>query len=140
METVSGKAKDNGKWSIEQDIEAAAKNGMEIIRTTPTTLLVDLDSNSHLPLFEKQFSLLKDALKLSEIERYRSKSGTNWHIVLSCAPLTIEKRLLFQCLLGSDRKREALGILMNADGVKNPSVLFKPVGAGGVTNEKREVA
>lgn len=123
---MSGKTKENGKWSIVEAIAQAESDGFTVIKTSPERLLVDLDGDDRLPLFDQQFELLKERFKLSEIERYRSKSGLGWHIVLRCAPLKTETRLLLQACLGSDLKREALGFLMFCDGIQDPSVLFKP--------------
>ena len=100
----------------------------EIIRSTDTTLLLDLDTGTQQDQYRYTLPHVSRAYKgLKESARWASKSGKGLHIVLSLAePMTVPERLLLQCSLGSDPKREMLGLRLFRAGVENPIMLFKP--------------
>jgi|SRR5580692_8343496 hypothetical protein len=120
--------KSNSKyeWNYSEAIAAAEKSGFEVVRSAEDRLLVDIDDTESLRHFKSAFAILKGHFVLKEVTRWRSKSGEGWHIVLSCKPCDFIMRVALQACLGSDRKREALALMMAADGEKDPSFLFKP--------------
>jgi hypothetical protein len=113
-------------WGIEHVIECAEKSGFEIVRSTETTLLLDLDDGASKDIYERVFRTIAPLFALQEIERWASKSGKGLHVVLSCKPMEAAQRIALQACLGSDKVRESLAIGMLIDGIKNPIVLFKP--------------
>jgi hypothetical protein len=110
---------------IEQAIMKAEQEGFYIIRSTDATLLVDIDSDTDLKIFQKTFAILKPLYKLSEITRWRSKAK-GWHIHLRCRPTSFSTRMGLQTMLGSDPIKEALSLKNYENGLVEPSVLFKP--------------
>ena len=114
------------EWGIEQAIEAAEKEGFEIVRATNTTLLLDLDDGQSQDTYKRVRRTIEGLFGLKEQDRWPSKSGEGIHVVLSCKPMVAAHRIALQACLGSDKVRESLVIGMLLDGVENPTVLFKP--------------
>lgn len=112
---------------FEQACELAEQEGFEVIRSSPTTLLLDLDDGMH--KYNEMRGMAKSLYGFVETARWWSKSGDGRHVVLtSTMELTMPERLLLQAALGSDPKREMLGLRLHREGVENCSVLFKPKG------------
>ena len=118
------------RWNIDIACERAEKDGMSVIRSTQTTLLLDLDDKVAVQTLEIMAPKLSALFSLVEQERWPSKSGIGVHVVLSCCEMKFPERVALQAALGSDRLREALAIAMFLDGKMEPSVLFKPRNAG----------
>ena len=106
---------------------AARRRGFEIIEGGPRTLLLDLDSDEALRTYEEMLDLAHQYFGAKEKERWRSKSGKGWHIILETdVSLIGAERIALQACLGSDLKRELLSVADFASGIEEPSVLFKP--------------
>ena len=114
------------EWHHARAIDVAERNGFEVVRTSPDRLLLDIDREDDLRKFATGKQLLESHFGLREISRWRSKSGKGWHIIMQCNPCDFTTRLLLHACLGSDLKREALGLMMQADGENEISFLFKP--------------
>ncbi len=114
------------EWTIEEAIADAEKSGFEVVRSTDTTLLLDLDDPAALAIFSMMMRRLERVFRLKEIARWRSKSKRGLHVLVECASMPFQARVALQSCLGSDPMREALAIAMALDGKENPSVLFKP--------------
>ena len=107
--------------------ERATADGFIVIRSTECVLLLDIDNGAAMDAYDALKMLAESLFGVEESERWRSKSGKGWHVVLkSPRPLSMTERLLLQCALGSDPKREMLGLHLHRMGVENCSVLFKP--------------
>jgi hypothetical protein len=117
------------EWRCEEAVSDARAKGFEVICAAPDRLLIDIDDTESKKHFQRSLGLLRGHFGLVEMERWRSKSGDGWHIVLRCNPCDFTTRIALQACLGSDRKREALALMMAKDGEPDPSYLFKPPNA-----------
>lgn len=116
-----------------EKINEMVNSGFEVTYTEPRKILLDLDT----PQAKKQFDLMLPMVSdyipggIIIIDRYTSKSGNGEHVVLETQQaLSLNDRLLFQCILGSDVKRELLSWanIQRADRLIDQyiSILFKP--------------
>jgi hypothetical protein len=117
------------EWKCADAVADAEKRGFSIIRSAQNLLLIDIDDADSKRHFERTLGLLRNHFGLKELQRWRSKSGKGWHIVVECTPCDFTTRIALQACLGSDRKREALALMMAMDGEFEPSYLFKPGGS-----------
>lgn len=128
----------------EQAIATCEANNCELIESTDTTLLCDLDDTESTDAFEARLDLLEEldlfgsGGSVDRVEKWRSRSGTGWHVLVTLsAPLSAERRVFLQALLGSDPKREALSLARIEGGMaaQDSILLFRP--RGGVITEVR---
>jgi hypothetical protein len=121
-----------------EDFKAASDEavaaGMTVVRSTPTTLLLDLDTSQQRDQYKVMFKRFNHLVKgANESDRWASKSGDGIHVVVTLPePRPIEDRLLFQAVLGSDPVREMLGLALLRAGEANPIMLFKPAAIASV--------
>lgn len=102
-------------------------DGFEVIPTASTLLLLDLDDRAALDTFEERKNLVCEVFPFIEEGRWVSKSGDGYHVVLRLKQrLAPAERLLLQVALGSDWKREVLGLQLVHNEVTPFSFLFKP--------------
>lgn len=115
----------------EKAIEAAKEGGFEIIESSPHKLLLDLDSEEAYKQLDERLNLLNKVTRYSfrKTEEWRSKSN-NWHVVLEEEmEFTIQERIMFELMLGSDPKRAIFSFTRSFDHHPNQcSLLFKPAG------------
>lgn len=117
----------NAAERVEDVIESAKQAGFEVIETDPHTLLLDLDSPQALALYEAMLAKFGEQFCLVEKQRWRSKSGKGWHVVVrSCVFLDPYERVAMQASLGSDPVRELLAVKYIAEDIQPFSFLFKP--------------
>lgn len=126
LETVEA-AQEYG-WCIDSAITEKINKGYSIIRSCPTKILLDLDSPTSIAAYETMLPVLTQRFCLGELDRYESSTPGHIHIVLLCRDLPFDTRLSIQMALGSDMKREALALLMHAEGIHEPSFLARPKG------------
>jgi hypothetical protein len=102
--------------------------GFEVIFGDPKHLLLDLDTDRDLNSYDNRSDDLLRMFGHFEIERYTSKSGRGWHVIVRLdEPIpNVLERIALQAALGSDPKREALSILRVRNGIAEPIRLFKP--------------
>jgi hypothetical protein len=105
----------------------------DIVYGDDRTLTVDLDTPEARESFATRLGFLQGIGVVPDrfhlVQRWTSKSGENEHVVVTLyEPLSAEKRILLQALLGSDLKREALSLAGVRMGRRNPIMLFKPRG------------
>jgi len=107
--------------------DQAEQHNCDILVATPTTLLLDLDTDEQYRAFLRNLDVLRRETSLVvSYEELKSRSG-NRHVVVSLAePLDITTRLLLQAVLGSDPVRELLSYLRARDNDPMPSLLFRP--------------
>lgn len=120
-------AQEGYEWNIEEAI-AACGDCLEVIRTRPDILLLDLDCETAHAQYKRNLSLLHKHFGLVEVDTYLSKSmkENHWHVVVKCDPCDITTRIALQLALGSDYRREGMALMMVKDGIDNPSFLYKP--------------
>jgi len=114
------------EWEIDAAVERAESDGFNVIRSTATTLLLDLDDGASFDRYRRVVRSMGPLYSLKEINKWRSKSLVGYHVVLSCKEMDFCQRVALQACLGSDPIREALAIAMHRDGKIDPSVLFQP--------------
>lgn len=108
----------------------ARELGVDVTLPGPTELQIDIDDQASLEAYNEMFPYVLQLLPhLKEVRRTTSRSG-NTHIYLDTreeAPLTAERRILLQALLGSDRKREFFSLLRVVQPVAEcpPTLLFE---------------
>lgn len=113
------------EWSLEESKVDARAQGCEVIDGTPTTLLLDLDSAQDLSQYGSLMQTCAERLGLKELSRWNSKCK-GMHVVVECSAMSARERVMLQAVLGSDRKRAVLGLMMIQDGIEEPNCLFKP--------------
>ena len=108
-------------------ISKATKAGFEVIRSSPTTLLLDVDTTSQETQFARMYIPFLEAYQPNgELEEWKSKGG-NIHMVLHMNnPLTVVHRIALETILGSDPQRSLFALLRVKKGVEEPGLLFKP--------------
>lgn len=118
---MSGNAAERVSDVIEQ-----AKANFDVVVTTPTSLLIDIDTAAQLKQYEQMMTRFSTEFGLTERERWKSKSGGT-HIVVDCDDcLDPKDRIALQACLGSDPVREILGIRHIDNGIEEFSFLFRP--------------
>lgn len=127
----------------EHAIAQAKEEGFKVYRGGRRRLLLDLDSEDDLFRYEQRLPKLQEILwpvsqnedalqhdwnvEVTEKKRWRSKSHTGWHVLLTLSrPLPLRERLLLQAILSSDPIRELYSLLRFWEGTKEPSLLFRP--------------
>jgi hypothetical protein len=111
---------------LEKDIQGALKRGFIVVRSTPKTLLCDLDSGAAEDQFWDNINQVDRFHQIIRIESWKSKSGKKHiHVELE-EGLEVPERLILQLMLGSDPMRELLGLQRYRNGCNEPSLLFKP--------------
>ncbi len=108
--------------------EIAILDGMTVVVGEPNRLLLDIDTAQRLAYYQGFADRVAEAIGgMREIERWTSKSGIGTHVVIeTLKPFTATQRLVIQAALGSDSLREVLGLALIADGLAEPSMLFRP--------------
>ncbi len=118
------------EYDQEKAVSKAKEEGFEIVESSPTTLLLDLDSQHAYDKLPKRIELMNKLFRwyVKKRDEWRSKSG-NWHVVCSIeVETTIYNRLWMEVCLGSDPKRSMIGFSHHLKDVRPGlcSVLFKP--------------
>ena len=116
--------------SLDKARVSAAESGLAVIEPQPDVLLLDCDSWQD----KLRASAMLDALGrlfggFEVIDRYKSKSGKGWHLVVKIGvQLTPIERVALQASLGSDGFREMLAVACIRNGVCEPSSAFQTAG------------
>jgi hypothetical protein len=109
--------------------EAARELKLDIVWPEPNELFVDLDDDASFACFKKQIELLGQFERGTWSEQ-RSRNGNRHVIVILERTVSNEERLMLQAMLGSDRKRELLGLKQLRAGLARSTCFFrKPVAA-----------
>jgi hypothetical protein len=112
--------------ALESAIMMAEVAGCDIIRSTPVTLLLDLDSSPQYCQFQDMLPILRGLFPISKVEMWDSRSkNTHVRITMSVS-LPIEARYALQSMLGSDPIKEILSLKRTVMGIREPSLLFRP--------------
>jgi hypothetical protein len=105
----------------------AAEKGQVMLVPGPREIFLDLDS----PEDRRYFKMALDTLQINgedfQLKSFtRSKTPGHFHaVVIAPFDLTPEQRMMFQMMLGSDRKREIWGWLRYRNGYEVPTALFE---------------
>jgi hypothetical protein len=108
--------------------EKAARFGCSIDYSDDYTLQLDLDGDEAYEVYLRQIALLQELelVRVHDSEARRSRTGNHHVIIKLLWPVPVERRILLQALLGSDRKREMLAFAGMLRGQENPVLLFRP--------------
>lgn len=128
---LRGLSEEEWKAYLEQTQEEACKKaeaaGLEVYKPTDKEITLDLDNEESEKTHESMRPLVESILPIKFKEEWRSKSGHKHVVYSSEIVLTPEQKLLAQACLGSDLKREILGLKRVMGGqTENVSLLFKP--------------
>jgi hypothetical protein len=124
-EIVPSEERIHYEWLLEKAIADAEKRGCIVVHSTPTLILLDMDTGASRDTFRNVYPTIQGKFNLQYLEEWKSQHG-NTHILVSCDPLPFTCRIAIAACLGSDPVREALAIAMFQDGLEEPSVLFRP--------------
>jgi hypothetical protein len=107
--------------------EFAAQQGQRMIVPGPRELFLDLDSTADVDYMKMAVDTLYVNGEPFVVKSLTpSKTAGHYHaIVVAPFDLTPEQRMLFQMMLGSDRKREIWGWLRYRKGYGVPTALFE---------------
>ena len=105
--------------------QMAEANGFTIVKGSGRELLLDLDTEQDIKDYEVTLALLKGLYSLEETARWPSKNGKT-HVILRTCRLSREERVMLQAVLGSDRKRAAICLLLCDEDDDEVSFLFRP--------------
>ena len=116
------------EMSREELCNKAAEEGFEVIFSDKYTLLIDIDDDEHLAMFNARIDRIKQEITdIESIEYYTSTSGEpHKHIIIKMKDeCDVLRRLFLQIFLGSDPVREYLSYLRHERGDKFPSLLLR---------------
>ncbi len=114
--------------TFDAEEKAAVLEGKLIVRSTPTTLLLDLDTPEDIQRYQDWLPwLIEKHIAISVEEVWASKTEGHMHAVVRLTrPFSFEARVALQLSLGSDRRREVLSLLRHANGIDEPCRLYRP--------------
>lgn len=117
-------------YSLENEqehIQEAESKGFEIVRNNSTKITCDLDGEEQLEIFKSRVGFLERKAFDPVVTISKSKNG-NYHAVIELSvPVPEELAIAIQACLGSDWKREMLGVLRQLNKQKDQvSLLFRP--------------
>jgi len=118
-----------------ESLAYAEEHNLTVVYPTASQVFVDIDSEEDLQFYEARLKILKAFFKrgpkedkVYEVSRTPSASGqpAHLHIVVEIGQGLLEhERLCIQGLLGSDPKRELLGLMYLRKGEVNTSRFFE---------------
>lgn len=122
----------NEDYSLRREytcIQEAKRAKMEIVRGDDHTLVFDLDSEEAYQTFRERVHFLEAKFGMIHLEVTKSKSG-NYHALATLDPTfpPVDPLLSFaiQACMGSDWKKEMLGVLRTVNYQHSDSLLFRP--------------
>jgi hypothetical protein len=125
--------------AFDEAIATAEREGLSIVRGTPDTLLLDLDTDQHKAQFAAMLPLIRSTVGVAKVvDEWVSRSGVGRHVVIKLdRQLTATERILLQMALGSDPEHELLSLTTGIwEGNTEPTVLFRPACPAPVKEEK----
>jgi hypothetical protein len=128
---MSGDATTNpSKMAFEQ----AAKEGWKVVTPKPNELFIDIDGEADMKTFRENVAIFDElVMTIAGKKVMPSKSGdpARRHIIVTLSrDITDTERLLFQLMLGSDRKRELLGYVRVLNDDPTPTLFFEKAPPG----------
>jgi hypothetical protein len=119
----------------EQDgIRAGGEGGLEVVTPKPNELFIDIDGEADMKTFRENVAIFDElVMTIAGKKVMPSKSGdpARRHIIVTLSrDITDTERLLFQLMLGSDRKRELLGYVRVLNDDPTPTLFFEKAPPG----------
>ncbi len=114
-----------GVPTIKAALEKAKAEGFKVVYPKPNELQLDIDRAEDYVVWQAHRSILDEYFKILKVVETPSQEKGHMHVTV-----TVEKsfnpfeRIAFQAVLGSDRKREILGLIMNKLGHESKPTLF----------------
>lgn len=119
-------------YSMKREVECiaiATKQEMEILRGDGHTLVFDLDSEDAYKTFMSRVHFLESKFFMQRLVVTKSKSS-NYHAVAylqnNIPAISKQMALAIQACMGSDWKKEMLGVLRDWNYQAGDSLLFRP--------------
>lgn len=109
----------------------AERKGCEIRLPNADELFIDIDSDEDYRAFLEQLDIFKEHIEVLWWHATPSKSGgRRWHVVITLGfDVDDRERVIYQALLGSDRKRELLSwIRIVGSHSQHPTLFFERLG------------
>lgn len=129
---MSGDAK---TMSSAHAYEKAEKNGWTVVTPKANELFVDIDNEIDMVVFTANAELFNEhiwGIVKRDIKPSKSGVAGRYHVTLTLSvDVTHEQRLLYQLMLGSDRKRELLGYVRMNLGDDVPTLFFEKPSTSG---------
>ena len=116
------------EFKSESAYKKAEVEDLKVVLPEPNQLFIDIDNDFAMALFERNYkSFLNWYFQESDPVITPSKSGgERRHITVTLAdPIDPKERLILQAFLGSDLKREFLGLQRIKEGDKNPTLFLE---------------
>ncbi len=114
------------QYILDARVEEAKAQGLEIIQPEANELLLDLDSQQDGYVMDALLPILRDYKFNVTIRKVERSRHGNKHAYLICPrAITYLERIALQACLGSDRKRELLGLMRVFQGISPVTVLFR---------------
>ncbi len=116
------------EFKSESAYKKAEAEDLQVVLPTDRQLFIDIDNDFSLAVFEKNWQTFANwYTEESDPVITPSKSGgERKHITVTLAePVTPTERLVLQAFLGSDLKREFLGLQRIKAGDKNPTLFLE---------------
>lgn len=107
-------------------VERALEAGHHVIKGDDYQLQLDLDDDQAVHRANSMMKMVSDLFGVMSVEDWRSKSGHTHRLISLEKPLPVASRIALQAALGSDPRRELLGIRGLVAGVEDPNLLFRP--------------
>lgn len=112
---------------LDAAITDATQRGFEVVRSSPTTLLVDLDTIAARKQFDRVLSVLVRLYPVTGDPVFTESKSGNSHAVLTLdVELPLAERVALQAALGSDGVKEILALARADAGCTEPCLLFRP--------------
>ena len=109
-------------------LQAARDSGFIVVLPDDHTLQLDIDSAEDLEAFQDNFELFDKFIGVHSVMTVPSKSGDpdHHHVTIKLTrKWGLNRRIAFQAILGSHRKRELLNILRAINHVEDPIAFFE---------------
>lgn len=117
-----------GDFSSQSAYDKAERDELEVVLPRDNQLFIDIDSDFALLVFEKNYEQLLrfyDSAAITSISPSKS-GGEKKHITITLSePVSPTERLVLQAFLGSDLRREFLGLQRIKAGDKNPTLFLE---------------
>lgn len=117
----------NEDYLPESPDEKATRLGVRVVRPKPNELFLDIDSSGALDQCEELLKIFRgfDPDPVEKVVVNPSFKRGHYHVTVTlAAPVNMTERLMLQAMLGSDPKRELLGLRQMYQGLYDDASVF----------------
>lgn len=117
-----------GAETYEEALNKAIENDCILIQSTPTQLLLDLDTLASTKQFFNYFPKAAEIFEnFKQVLQWRSRNGNDHVLIPLQEEMPFRDRLVLQATLGSDPMKEMLSLnSFQSRGIQESCFLFKP--------------